>query len=321
MKGLEALVESGDVKRNVELGPLTTYKFGGPAAYLAEVGDIGELDRVIGALHQEQADLPVLALGRGSNLVISDDGFHGLVLRMGGSFLDVAIGDDGIVSAGAAVPLPKLARATVKACRGGLEFYVGIPGSVGGAVRMNAGCHGSETSEWLVDATVVDLRSGVSKARNVADLDLRYRHSSVTEAELVIGATYRTVSRPPEEGEKVLREVTQWRKQHQPGGTLNAGSVFKNPPGDSAGRIIDELGLKGFRIGGVSVSTRHANFFVADQGSRAQDVHDLVAVVRARIAGETGIWLEPEMKFAGHFDVGDESVPHGQVREETAGST
>jgi UDP-N-acetylmuramate dehydrogenase len=137
--------------------------------------------------------------------------------------------------------------------------------------------------------------------RPVESLDLRYRHSNLKDDEAVIGATFRTVERPREECETTLREITRWRRDHQPGGTFNAGSVFKNPEGDYAGRIIDDLGLKGLRVGGVSVSERHANFFVAEAGSAAQDIHELVETVRARVLAETGIALEPEMRFAGEF--------------------
>lgn len=289
----------GLVRAGVDLAPLTTYKFGGPARYYAEVETSEHLGSIVGVLAEHP--IPVLVLGRGSNLVISDEGFPGLVLRLGGTFLRVSIHDDGVVSAGSAVPLPRLARAAVKAGRGGLEFFVGIPGSVGGAVQMNAGCHGSETAEWLIEASIIDLASGGVRHAGPEALDLRYRHSNLAGTDLVIGARFRTVERTPPEGAEILREITQWRKEHQPGGTFNAGSVFKNPPDDAAGRIIDAAGLKGYRRGGVFVSERHANFFVAESGASAQDVYDLVHDVRVKVAAIAGVELEPEVRFAGPF--------------------
>ena len=203
------------------------------------------------------------------------------------------------------MPLPRLARFAAAHDRGGLEFFVGIPGSVGGAVRMNAGGHGSDTATWLLDATILNRLTLNERSDEPADLDLAYRHSNLDDADLVVAARFRTVEQSRARGEEILRDVTRWRKQHQPGGTLNAGSVFKNPRGDAAGRIIDALGLKGYRRGGVAVSDVHANFFVSNEGARAQDVWDLVWAIRRRVGDETGVWLEPELRFVGRFE-GDE---------------
>ena len=178
---------------------------------------------------------------------------------------------------------------------------MGIPGSVGGAVRMNAGCHGSDTAEWLIAARIVSLGSGAITERSPADLGLSYRHSNLRDDDVVVVARFRTESITPEAGEQRLRDITRWRKETQPGGTLNAGSVFKNPPEDAAGRVIDAAGLKGFRIGGVEVSTRHANFFVADSGATAADIHTLVTEVQRRVVAAAGIALEPELRFLGDF--------------------
>lgn len=178
---------------------------------------------------------------------------------------------------------------------------VGIPGSVGGAVRMNSGCHGTATAEWLVSARVIDLGTGRVDDRTAGDLGLSYRHSNLADTDLVVAATFRTVPRPRREAEDIMREISRWRRDHQPGGTLNAGSVFKNPPGDAAGRLIDSLGLKGLRRGGVCVSSRHANFFEAEAGASAQDLFDLVAEVQRRVREGAGVELEPEVRFAGPF--------------------
>lgn len=284
----------------VPLAPLTTYKMGGPADHLARPASMEEVAD-LAAFVADHPDLPVLVLGRGSNLVVADAGFPGLVIQLGPLFLEVVLEEDGTVRAGGAAPLPITARTAARAGRGGLEFFVGIPGSVGGAVRMNAGCHGSETTEWLSAARVVDLRTGEASDRTPGDLELAYRHSNLRPDELVVEARFRTVASSPEESLRVIREITRWRRDTQPGGTFNAGSVFRNPDGDAAGAIIDRLGLQGFRVGQAAVSTKHANFFVAEPGAPAQDVYDLVWAVRRRVGEETGIWLTPEVQFAGRF--------------------
>lgn len=295
----DGLMRAGVVEPEVRLASLTTYRFGGPARFYAEVTTRQDLARILATLAVDPID--VLVVGRGSNLVVADEGFDGLALKLGGDFLDVAFAGDE-VTAGGAVPLPRLARAAAKEGRAGLEFLVGVPGSVGGAVAMNAGCFGSETADWLLEAEVVDLTTGATRTPDPAGLDHRYRHSNVRSHELVVTATFRT--EPGERGlaEEKMREITRWRKETQPGGTYNAGSVFKNPEGDAAGRLIDAAGLKGVTVGGASVSHRHANFFVATEEARAQDVYDLVHLVRARVAAHAGVMLEPEIRFAGRFE-------------------
>lgn len=294
------LVERGMVQADVRLGSLTTYKLGGPARLYAEVASREHLAELAAAWRADPQDL--LVVGRGSNLVISDAGWPGLAIRFGPAFALIELKEDGRVRAGAAAPLPRLARETARAGRGGLEFFVGIPGSVGGAVRMNAGGHGSETSDWLVEADVFSMTRGSMVTRTPTELGLRYRSSDVQPDELVVGALFDTVPTDGVEAEAKLREITRWRRTYQPGGTLNAGSVFRNPPDDTAGRIIDELGLKGFRVGGAAVSAKHANFFEADPDATAQDVYDLVMEVRSIVADKTGIELVPEVQFAGRFE-------------------
>ncbi|MCP3975355.1 MAG: UDP-N-acetylmuramate dehydrogenase [bacterium] len=307
MTRLSDLVESGVADEGVALGPLTTYKFGGPARWFVGADDA---DTVVVAIDAALADgMPYLVVGRGSNLVISDLGFDGLVIRLGGALSDASIDAEGVVSAGAAMPLPMLARMCSKQGRGGLEFLVAVPGSVGGAVRMNAGCHGSETGDWLLNIEV--YRPGVGRISvDRSEMEMTYRHNSLPAGDIVLSACFRTEPRPARQSEEVMRAITQWRKENQPGGTFNAGSVFKNPTGMSAGRLIDSAGLKGHKVGGAQVSRRHANFFEADPGARAQDVHDLVWDVRIRVARATGVELEPEIRFAGDFaEFGEGQMP------------
>ncbi len=287
------------VRPDVSLGPYTTYKAGGPARLFAEVSTRGELEALVasGLTRDER----VLVLGRGSNLVVADSGFDGIVVRLTGEFSSARV--DGLeVSAGGAMPLPRLARLAVAEGVVGLEFYVGVPGSVGGAVRQNAGCFGVETRDRLVTAELVDLDSGRTRVRTAEDLDLAYRHSNVAPQEIVVSAVFLGEQGDVSRGKEKMREITRWRKEHQPGGTLNAGSVFKNPTGMTAGQLIDELGLKGTRIGDVAVSEKHANFFVAGPDATASDIHRLVRLVKDTVFERTGTILEPEIQFVG-FDI------------------
>lgn len=295
-------IEHSAVREGVTLAPYTTYKVGGPARLFAEPDDLEDLRSILLATPN---GMPVFILGRGSNVVISDAGFDGLVLRLGRSFAAIEVRDDGLIVAGGATPLPKLARAAAVAGRSGLSFFVGIPGSVGGAVRMNAGGHGSDTSTVLVSVIIVDSETGDIRQRTSESLELGYRSSNLGVTDIIAQATFATSNGDPTALEGQLREVTRWRKEHQPGGTLNAGSVFKNPAGAYAGQIIDELGLKGHSVGPVSVSAVHANFMVANSGAKAIDIYRFVHNIQARVREHTGKQLEPEIRFVGVFEEDD----------------
>jgi UDP-N-acetylmuramate dehydrogenase len=280
------------------LAPFTTFKVGGSARWFAEPNDLEELRSI---LELVPGDADITVLGRGSNVVVSDTGIDGLVLRLGGAF--GAIDTSGIdrVVAGAGAALPKVARSAVSAGKAGLEFYVGIPGSVGGAIAMNAGGHGSDTAAVLEDAVVVDLGTGSLSKRKVEALGLSYRCSNLAPSEVVVQATFRTSPGDPEELEERLRDITRWRKEFQPGGTLNAGSVFKNPASEAAGAIIDRCGLKGMTVGPVRVSDVHANFLVASHDATAAEIHAFVFEVQSKVFELTEITLEPEIRFLGTF--------------------
>jgi len=286
------------VRTDVDLGPLTTYKVGGPARWFAEPDGLEDLRSI---LEVTPDGVAVTILGRGSNVVIADGGIEGLVIRLGRGFSGIDVGPDGDVAAGAAASLPIVARSAAAAGRSGLEFYVGIPGSVGGAVHMNAGGHGSDTAAVLGSAMVFDVVAREVTNRSVDQLGLRYRHSDLTDSEIVLQASFHTGEIDPGDAEQVLRDITRWRKEHQPGGTLNAGSVFKNPPNESAGAIIDGLGLKGVGIGPVSVSEVHANFMVATKDATASDIFLFVERIRTVVRERAGIDLEPEIRFLGDF--------------------
>lgn len=299
MTSLDALLGSGLVREQVPLGPLTTYKSGGPARYFVEVPDaeaLGELSSS-GALRE----LPILVLGRGSNLVVSDAGFDGLVVRLGPAFGSVRV-EDTMVGAGGSAPLAQVARTSVDAGLAGLEFFIGIPGSVGGAIRQNAGCFGTETRDRLIRARIVELADGTVTEPGPDELDMSYRHSSLGPTQIVVEAVFAAAPGDEATGRAELRRITRWRRDHQPGGTFNAGSVFKNPPGITAGELIDSLGLKGMRVGDVAVSEKHANFFVAGVEATSDDIRRLVQVVKDRVLEETGTNLEPEIQFVGFED-------------------
>lgn len=303
----QKLVASGRVRANVSLGDLTTYKLGGPASLLVEAKDRETLVAVSQSL--QEAPIPVLVLGRGSNLVVSDEGFAGLVIRLGGDFGKIDVGPR--VAAGGAVGMPQVARAATAQGQRGLEFLIGIPGSVGGGVRQNAGCFGSEVVDVLQSAEIFELATGVLATVGRNDLAMTYRQTNVSPTQLVLKARFSTEAGDAGIGGDLIREITRWRRLNQPGGTLNAGSVFKNPPGDSAGRIIDSLGLKGTTVGRASVSEKHANFFVAMPGTKAIDVYLLVKKVAAVVRERAGIELEPEIQFAGRFlEEGDYEAGH-----------
>lgn len=286
------------LERERPLGPLTTYRVGGAARRFVEVADARELARVAASLAGH--GVRVLVVGRGSNLLVADAGFDGLAVALGEAFAAVAV-EGTTVRAGGAASLPVVARRSVAAGLTGFEWAVGVPGSVGGAVRMNAGGHGAEMSECLVGVRVVDLATGEDGRVDAADLELGYRRSAVGASSVVAEAELRLAPGDPAEGERRLAEIVRWRREHQPGGQ-NAGSVFTNPPGDSAGRLVDVAGCKGLRIGSAEVSTKHANFFQADPGGRADDVRALMVEVARRVRAATGVELHAETRLVGFPD-------------------
>ncbi|HSR26094.1 MAG TPA: FAD-binding protein, partial [Candidatus Eisenbacteria bacterium] len=239
--------------REVPLGPLCTYRVGGPAARFVEVVGDEELLAVARAVAGlGPAAPPVLVVGRGSNLLVGDAGFPGLVLQLGAYFESVerldepAPGGGALVRAGGAAALPVVARRTVAMGLTGFEWAVGVPGSIGGAVRMNAGGHGSDMAAALVRVRVVDLDRGHDVTVPATDLRLGYRTSAVAGTRVVVWADLALAEGDVARGEAELSDIVRWRRDHQPGGA-NAGSVFTNPEGDSAGRLVEAAGAKGLR--------------------------------------------------------------------------
>jgi UDP-N-acetylmuramate dehydrogenase len=280
------------------LGPRSTYRVGGRAALLLEATTVDDLHAARDAV--VATDVTVLVVGKGSNLLVADAGFDGLAIALADGFDDVDV-DDRAVRAGAAASLPVVARRTVAAGLTGFEWAVGVPGSIGGAVRMNAGGHGSDMAASLVGVRVVDLAGGEDGAMPAARLELGYRTSAVRTTTVVLDATLALSAGDREAGEATIAEIVRWRRDNQPGGP-NAGSVFTNPPGDSAGRLVDAAGCRGLRLGSAEVSSKHANFIQADPGGRADDVRALMEEVRRRVAEHVGVDLHPETVLVGFGD-------------------
>jgi UDP-N-acetylmuramate dehydrogenase len=291
----------GNVEADVTLARFTTYRLGGPARLYVEPANRHDVE-VLGETLVELPDAPpLLALGRGSNLVVSDDGWPGLVVRLGAGFSFVTDTETGL-RAGGVTALPLLANRAARRDLTGMEFAIAIPGSVGGAVRMNAGAHGRAIKDCLIAADIYDFGTGRATTRDPSSLQLSYRHSNVTDQQVVLEAAFALEPAPPPLVKDRMESYRKHRAETQPGALSNAGSVFRNPPGDRAGRLVEATGLKGFRVGGASVSELHANFFIAGDGASAQDVFDLVGEVRARVAAAHGIDLVPEIRFVGAFE-------------------
>ncbi|WP_420638270.1 UDP-N-acetylmuramate dehydrogenase [Candidatus Poriferisocius sp.] len=292
---LAAALGPAAVRRERPIGPDTTYRVGGAArvGVTLSAGDDAAAVAEVAAAHGTD----ILVVGRGSNLLVADAGFDGVAVWLGPAFQWIRI-DGTRLSAGAAAGLPVLARRSAAAGLTGFEWAVGVPGSLGGAVRMNAGGHGSDMAATLIRAEVADLRQGRLEKWNREQLGLGYRRSALADHHLVVSADIGLAAGDAAASEALIAEIVAWRREHQPGG-LNAGSVFTNPDGDSAGRLIDAAGLKGLRVGTASVSDKHANFFIADRGGSADDVHELMARVFVRVRDAFDVALVPETRLVG----------------------
>jgi UDP-N-acetylmuramate dehydrogenase len=286
------------LRTDLSLAPLTTFRVGGPAALYLEAED--DVDLETAGLAVRETGVPFLVLGKGSNVLVADDGFPGLVVRLGRRYRWAAR-EGGRLTAGGAMPLPALAGVALRHGLSGLEFGVAIPATLGGAVRMNAGAHGTEMGDVLVRIELFSLYEGRRSSVAAVDVRFAYRTTSLPLDAIVVGAE---VGLSP--GDEVairtrMDEARDARRRTQPLAEPNCGSVFKNPPGDHAARLIDVAGLKGTRVGGAHVSTKHANFIVADEGASAGDVLDLIRLVRERVMDAAGIDLEPEVRLVGSF--------------------
>ena len=309
--GFDAIATGTDIQRRIgvktsrdePLARFTTMRVGGPADLFATAHNAHELRALV--RFARTRGLPHFVLGRGSDLVIADAGIRGLVIqvRAEGSRTD---GDSYTAEAG--VQMARAATETQRAGLTGLEFGLAIPGTVGGAVWANAGAHDAEVAAVLASARVLEV-DGTERIIPAAELGFSYRDSRFKAAgasadaprDVVVDATFRLAAADPEAIKSRLDDIRHWRQAHQPLGLPSAGSVFRNPPGDSAGRMIEAAGLKGTRIGGATISDKHANFIVNDQKGSATDVRRLAERVRAEILARDGIALEFEVEFVGDW--------------------
>jgi UDP-N-acetylmuramate dehydrogenase len=287
------------VRTAFPLAPLTSFRLGGPAALYVEPNTISELSAAGEAIVETR--IPFFVIGKGSNILVSDAGFPGLVLRLGRGFRWVARDGDRL-TAGAAIPLPALSGVALHHGLAGLEFGVAIPATLGGAIRMNAGAHDHEMSEVLERIQTYRLREGRAETLEVADAGFGYRRSGLAEDAVVTGGIVRLGPGDAVEIRATMDEVRGWRKQTQPLAEPNCGSVFTNPEGDHAARLIEAAGGKGRRVGGAVVSQKHANFIVAEAGAKAADVAALIREVQTLIERSAGVTLQPEVKLIGAFD-------------------
>ncbi len=311
----EQLSLGGDIQRrlgiktsrNEPLARFSTMRVGGPADLFAEVYNLFELRGIV--RFARSRDIPLFLIGGGSDLVISDAGIAGLVVRVRAAGVEA---DGERIVADPGVLMAKLATVGRKEGLTGLEFGLAIPGTVGGSVWANAGAHGADVRGVLQSALVVGA-DGEERRLGPDDLGMAYRetrlkHSAPGRPDVVLQATFALEPAEPDTIAERLGSIRRWRQEHQPIGQKSAGSVFRNPEGDSAGRIIDELGLKEQRVGGAQVSPKHANFIVNTGDATAADVRGLADLVRETVRRERGIELAYEVEFVGDWPAPEEGT-------------
>ncbi len=285
----------GRLIADAPLAPLVWFKAGGPAQWLFEPRDADDLAAFLGAL---DADVPVMALGLGSNLIVRDGGVPGVVVRLGKPFAAIrALGDGALYCGGGASGIA-VSSAARDAAVAGLEFLRGIPGTVGGFVRMNGGAYGREVADVLVSCEVV-LRSGRQQTLAASELAYSYRHSALADDTIVVAATFRGQPGDRAEIQAEMDRIAAAREATQPLRTRTGGSTFKNPPGNKAWKLVDESGCRGLRVGGAQVSEKHANFLLNTGDATAADIEALGEEVRRRVLAHTGVGLEWEIRRVG----------------------
>ena len=285
----------GRLTAEAPLKDYTWFRVGGPAEVLYSPADEADLAYVLKHL---PADVPVTMIGLGSNLLVRDGGIAGVVIRLGRGFGEIKIEDGCRLRAGTAVPDVKVARAAADAGISGLSFYRGIPGCVGGALRMNGGAHGTETCEVVVEARAVD-REGNIHVLPVADLHYRYRHCGAPEDLIFTEALFRGEAGEPDKILAEMDEIAAYREEVQPIKSRTGGSTFKNPPGKKSWQLIDAAGCRGLTVGDAKVSELHCNFLINEGNATAADIETLGETVRARVKETSGVELEWEIKRLG----------------------
>lgn len=295
---LSALLPAGCVRENVTLAPYTTMRTGGPAALFAEPRSAQQLAHV----HQwaQEKGLSLLIFGNGSNLLIADSGFDGLVIHLGRALSEVSVFAN-TLTAQAGASLAAAARAAAQASLTGLEFAAGIPGSIGGAVCMNAGAYGGEIAQVIVSARVLTPEGVRTVSKD--ELSLGYRSSAVMQnGWVVLEATFELAPGSPDEIKATMADLAARRREKQPLQYPSCGSFFKRPVGYYAGALIEQAGLKGYRVGDAQVSEMHAGFVINRGHATSSEIYRLMQEVQCRVQAQFGVTLEPEVRLIGHFE-------------------
>jgi UDP-N-acetylmuramate dehydrogenase len=296
---LQALVDAGGarVREHAPFGARTTYRVGGTVRALVTLSSLADLEELGPSMLE--SGLAMFVLGNGSNLLVADGEHEVLGVHLVGEFEELRTRDEGdvvVVDVGAGLGLPVAARRLAKSGVVGFEWAVGVPGSFGGAAVMNAGGHGSDMQESLVSVTV--WKDGATRTWSKELLDFGYRQSALSGDDLVTSVRLHLRAGDSEGSQERIREIVRWRREHQPGGA-NAGSAFRNPAGDFAGRLIEAAGCKGLRIGTAVVSEKHANFIIADADGHGDDVYELLRTVQTLVRENSGVELVSEHRFLG----------------------
>ncbi len=284
----------GRLVEDAPLARLSWFKTGGPADVLFEPADEADL---VNFLRHVPGDIPLTVIGVGSNLLVRDGGVEGVVIRLGRAFSEIEIRAD-VVKAGAAAMDVHVARAAQKAGLGGLEFMVGVPGTVGGALRMNAGAYGREIKDVLLHAHAVDRYGHVHELRT-ADFGYGYRSSTAAKDLIFLRASFQTKTSSAEDIKARMDEISAERQESQPIGTRTGGSTFKNPDGKKAWQLIDEAGCRGMQIGDAQISEKHCNFLINHGAATASEIETLGEAVREKVREKTGVELEWEIAILG----------------------
>ncbi len=285
----------GRYKANAPLSELTWFRVGGPAEVLFTPADEDDL---VHFLSSAPSDVPVRVIGVGSNTLVRDGGVAGVVIRLGRGFGAISIEDGHRIRAGTAVPDVKVAKAALDAGIAGLSFYRGIPGTIGGALRMNGGAYGRETCDVLIEAVAID-RHGARHVLSNEDMGFSYRHSTVPDSMIFVEALFQGEPGDAEAIAAEMKSITEARESTQPVRSRTGGSTFKNPEGYKAWQLIDSAGCRGLKVGGASVSEKHCNFLINEGEATAADLETLGETVRRRVSETSGIQLDWEIKRIG----------------------
>ena len=299
MKSIATFLDQQALRGRLSAGEVmarhTSWKVGGPADLFFAPADADDLAAFLAALPD---DRPVTWIGLGSNVLVRDGGIRGAVISTTGMMDRLELLPGNALRAGCGAACARVARFSARSGLSGAEFMAGIPGSVGGALAMNAGAFGSETWDIVEKVELVD-RAGARTERTRAGFDTGYRRVDLARDEWFLGAVFRLAPDTGGTAQTRIRELLAQRAATQPTGRFSCGSVFKNPPGDFAGRLVEQCGLKGFAVGAAEVSQKHANFIINRGGASAADIEAVIMHVQATVARETGVMLEPEVKIIG----------------------